>query len=171
MSIPSILITGPPYTEKTKILKSAIESLDTTFKSTLSISTDQTSSVEKADVLAITGESSLSPEDLTGIGIETSKWIETKAEPALITIENLNTLLMYHDEETLFRFLHVLQARLKTTNAGFIALEESAEDFKEPRPHLELFDYVIYTRRNDEGNVEYTIQKNTSALPSLELNH
>lgn len=171
MNFPSIIITGPPYTEKEKILKSTAESLNTSFNSVLSISTDHSSSIDKADVLSIAGGETISPEDLTGIGIETSDWLEKQTAPTLVTLENLNTLCMYHDNETIFRFLHVLQSRLKTTKTTFIAIEENAENLSNPRPHLELFDYVIYTRLNDDNNVEYTIQKNSADLPTLEINH
>jgi len=168
MASPSILISGPVNTSKESLLRKIVNNLDNDFESVLSISTLQSRIIESSDLLPITASSEISPEDLTGIGIEITSWLDDTKEPRLVTLENLSTLLMYHDSETLFRFLHIVKSRLESDDTPLICIEDTTEDTPKVQPHMKLFDYIVFTRLSD-GSLQYNVKKNSEDLPKLKM--
>ncbi len=74
------------------------------------------------------------PEDLTGIGVKISQFLEDffmkkKIQKIQLHINSLSTLLMYSNIQTVFRFLHVLTGRIKKANAlGIYVIESEMHD-------------------------------------------
>lgn len=91
--------------------------------------------------------------DLTGISVKYSDlleklWNVEDYEDIRIAIDSLSTLLMYSNEQTVFRFLHVLTGRIKKLDGyGIFTLEETSEDV-ETKSINQLMDIVTEVKEN-----------------------
>jgi KaiC/GvpD/RAD55 family RecA-like ATPase len=107
-----------------------------------------------------------SPEDMTGIGIKFSEFVEEfqtsrGVERIRVVFDSLTPLLMYSDLQTVFQFMHVFTSRID--NAGAVALyviDSTAHEAETANTLKQLFDGVIET---DEAT---TI---TATLPGVDL--
>jgi KaiC/GvpD/RAD55 family RecA-like ATPase len=97
-----------------------------------------------------------SPSDLTGIGIGITKSFERLHESGLdrgrVALTSLSTMLTYTDQQTVFKFCHVLSSRLD--NAGFLGLftmDSSAHDEQTLQVVKQAFDGMIEIR--EDGGV------------------
>lgn len=87
-----------------------------------------------------------SPVDMTGIGINFSKLLESfysdhGRRRNRILFSSLSTLLMYSDLQTVFRFLHVFTGRIQSANAlGLYCLDSAAHDAQTMNTLKQLFD-------------------------------
>lgn len=95
-----------------------------------------------------------SPGDLTGLGMHTTRIIQSIQDDDIdqyrLAFDSVSTLLAYTDVETLFRFFHVMTARLTESDGLgiYVAHTESGAD-EELNQLLSLFDGVVETRRTD----------------------
>lgn len=87
-----------------------------------------------------------SPTDLTGLGIKTSQVLsawESEPNDLVVCFRSLTTLLQSTDVKHVFRFLHVLTQRVKTTGAvGHFHMDSEAHDDKTVATLRGLFDWV-----------------------------
>lgn len=90
-----------------------------------------------------------SPEDMTGIGIKFSEFVEEfQVERGLegirVMVDSLSTLLMYSDVQTVFRFMHVFTSRIESADAlGLHIIESTAHDQETLNTLKQLYDGVI----------------------------
>jgi KaiC/GvpD/RAD55 family RecA-like ATPase len=98
-----------------------------------------------------------SPEDMTGIGIKFSEFVETfhqerGVENIRVMFDSLSTLLMYSNVQTVFRFMHVFTSRVENADAlGVHVIESTAHDEETLNTLKQLFDGVIKT--DEDGHV------------------
>lgn len=97
-----------------------------------------------------------SPEDLTGVGIRFSEFAETllaDRDDLWVLLDSLTPLLVYSDQKTVFRFLHVFTSRIETAGGvGLFTLDTPAHDEEDPAVFRRLFDGRIGI--DGEGNVD-----------------
>lgn len=98
------------------------------------------------------------PADLTGIGVRISQFIrefstatEKKMLKIQLHIDSISTLLMYTNIETVFRFLHVLTARIKANGGlGIYTLDSQMHDKRDISILKHLFDYTIEIKSEND---------------------
>jgi len=106
-----------------------------------------------------------SPEDMTGIGIKFSEFVEEfRTERGLdeirVMVDSLTTLLMYSDVQTVFRFMHVFTSRIENADAlGVHVIESTAHDDETLNTLKQLFDGVVEV--DADGEI-------TSTLPGVD---
>lgn len=87
-----------------------------------------------------------SPTDLTGLGIKTSQVLsawESEPNDLVVCFRSLTTLLQSTDVKHVFRFLHVLTQRVKTTGAvAHFHMDSETHDDKTVATLRGLFDSV-----------------------------
>ena len=99
-----------------------------------------------------------SPQDLTGIGVRISQFIEDfhlkkKIPKIQLHINSLSTLLMYSNLQTVFRFLHIFTGRIKGAGAlGIFILESGMHDDKDINTLKQLFDGIIEIKSENDRN-------------------
>ena len=90
-----------------------------------------------------------SPVDMTGIGINLSELLETfheekRLERNRVMLDNISTMLMYSNLQTIFRFLHVFTGRVQNADGlGLYLLDPSAHDAQTLNTLKGLFDGMI----------------------------
>jgi KaiC/GvpD/RAD55 family RecA-like ATPase len=93
------------------------------------------------------------PGDLTGIGIGLTEFMRAfyhRGDDARVGVHSLSTMLMYTEFRRLFRFLHVVTARIDSSGfVGVFAVDDSALTEREGRLLLQLFDSVVETREGE----------------------
>jgi KaiC/GvpD/RAD55 family RecA-like ATPase len=86
-----------------------------------------------------------SPEDMTGIGIKFSEFVEEfrqerGIENIRVLVDSLSTLLMYSNVQTVFRFMHVFTSRVENADAlGLHVMESTAHDAETMNTLKQLF--------------------------------
>jgi KaiC/GvpD/RAD55 family RecA-like ATPase len=101
-----------------------------------------------------------SPEDMTGIGIKFSEFVEEfrvarGLDGIRVMVDSLSTLLMYSDVQTVFRFMHVFTSRIESADAlGLHVIESTAHDTETINTLKQLYDGVIDV--DDEETVTST---------------
>jgi KaiC/GvpD/RAD55 family RecA-like ATPase len=102
-----------------------------------------------------------SPEDMTGIGIKFSEFVEEfRVERGLdgirVLVDSLTTLLMYSDVQTVFRFMHVFTSRIENADAlGVHTIESTAHGEETLNTLRQLFDHAVTV--GEDGAVSTTI--------------
>jgi len=102
-----------------------------------------------------------SPEDMTGIGIKFSEFVEEfqterGVENVRVLVDSLSALLMYSDVQTVFRFMHVFTSRIENADAmGLHTMESTAHDDEVLNTLRQLFDHAVSVE--DGGEVTTTI--------------
>ncbi len=100
-----------------------------------------------------------SPEDMTGIGINFSEFLEAFHASQEITnnrilLNSLSTLLMYSDLETVFRFLHVFTGRIQSVDGlGVFCIDEPTHDGQTMNTLKQLFDGIITTSETADPEI------------------
>ncbi|PSQ35609.1 recombinase RecA [Halobacteriales archaeon SW_10_66_29] len=90
-----------------------------------------------------------SPEDMTGIGIKFSEFVEEfytgrNVKQNRVAMDSLSTLLMYSDLQTVFRFMHVLTSRIEDADAiGLHVIESTAHDQESLNTLKQLYDGIV----------------------------
>ena len=95
-----------------------------------------------------------SPGDLTGISLEFAKLLDGEAEstPVRIGFDSVSTALMYTEQQTLFRFLHVFTARISSGEMlGVFAMDPGMHEEKAYNTIRAVFDAEA---RIGDGGVE-----------------
>lgn len=83
------------------------------------------------------------PNDLTGLGITLTRYLESWGDDAtLVCFESITTLLQYVDLKTAYRFLHVLTSRTGRNGVGVYHLDPGAHDDRTVNTLQSLFDAV-----------------------------
>nr|WP_235853477.1 ATPase domain-containing protein [Halosimplex salinum] len=102
-----------------------------------------------------------SPEDMTGIGIKFSEFVEEfrqerGIENVRVMVDSLSTLLMYSDVQTVFRFMHVFTSRIENADAlGVHVIESTAHEEETLNTLRQLFDQAVTVE--EDGTVATTI--------------
>lgn len=100
-----------------------------------------------------------SPDDMTGIGINFSEFLEAfyetqEIENNRVVLNSLSTLLMYSDLETVFRFLHVFTGRIQSVDGlGLFCIEEPTHDNQTVNTLKQLFDGIVTTSENADPEI------------------
>jgi len=108
-----------------------------------------------------------SPEDMTGIGIKFSEFVEEfqterGIENVRVLVDSLSTLLMYSDVQTVFRFMHVFTSRIENADTmGLHTVESTAHDEETLNTLRQLFDHAVSV--DEDGEVSTTIPDVTPA--------
>ena len=108
-----------------------------------------------------------SPEDMTGIGIKFSEFVEEfqterGVENVRVLVDSLSALLMYSDVQTVFRFMHVFTSRIENADAmGLHTMESTAHDDEVLNTLRQLFDHAMSVE--DGGEVTTTIPDVTAS--------
>ncbi|PSP75117.1 recombinase RecA [Halobacteriales archaeon QS_1_68_20] len=94
-----------------------------------------------------------SPGDLTGIGIELTDLYESFFERGVrrlrTGLNSISTLLMYADQQPLFRFLHVFTGRISTAESlGLFVIDPTSHDERTTQTINQLYDARIEVRQN-----------------------
>lgn len=104
------------------------------------------------------------PDDMTGIGMAFSDLVETVSSDrddwddwdnrhSRVLFDSVSTLLLYSNLQTVFRFLHVLTARVAGMDGlGLFLLESTAHEERVRDTLGQLFDGVVHT--DEDGTVE-----------------
>lgn len=101
-----------------------------------------------------------SPVDMTGIGIDLSELLELfqdvrGIERNRVVLDNISTMLMYSDVQTIFRFLHVFTGRVQNVDGmGIYLMDPSAHEAQTLNTIKGLFDGMIET--TEDGEPTYT---------------
>ena len=93
-----------------------------------------------------------SPGDLTGISLEFAKLLDDEAEstPVRVGFDSVSTALMYTEQQTLFRFLHVFTARISSGEMlGAFAMDPGMHDEKAYNTIRAVFDAEVQV--GDDG--------------------
>ena len=99
------------------------------------------------------------PDDMTKIGISLSEFLEQfNGEMGLernrACLDNISTMLMYADIQTIFRFLHVFTGRIQNVDGlGIYLMDPSAHETQTVNTLRGLFDGII--EPTDDGEFEY----------------
>lgn len=188
----NLLVQGPPMTRKHELLFELLAEGHRHDESGLLVSTDEAADRLRTDVLpdridhqqlaivdCVTrqrGQSAdadantcfvPSPADLTGIGMQVTQLIELIRTDGIgqyrLGIDSVSTLLAYTSTKKLFRFFHVLSARLASSDGlgVYVAHTESGAD-DDLTQLLSLFDGIAETRRGDDG-IELRVRGVTDA--------
>ncbi len=97
-----------------------------------------------------------SPGDLSGIAMAVADAFEQTpgteiAEPRLL-VDNLATLLLYANIETVTRFVHALSGRVNALDGAFIStLDTDGTDAREQETLTRLFESVVEVRHRENG--------------------
>jgi KaiC/GvpD/RAD55 family RecA-like ATPase len=95
-----------------------------------------------------------SPSDLTGIGISITKCFERLHDVGLddgrLALSSLSTMLTYTDQQTVFKFCHVLSSRLDSSGyLGLFTIDSSAHDEQTMQVIKQAFDGLVEIRETD----------------------
>lgn len=95
------------------------------------------------------------PADLTGIGIAINQFVEKWTDDdrkIVVCFDSLTTLLQYADLERIFRFLHVLTGRFRSTGAlAHYHMDPTAHDEGTQNTLKAVFDAVVAV--DDDGSL------------------
>ncbi|WP_332899372.1 RAD55 family ATPase [Haladaptatus sp. CMSO5] len=97
-----------------------------------------------------------SPGDLTGIGIGISQFMQRFNQSGItqtrLALDSISTLLSYVEVRTVFKFCHVLTARLEAVGyLGVFTLDTGAHDEQAVNTIKQVFDGMIELRESDAG--------------------
>jgi len=122
---------------------------------TRSASTDTTSTQRLVGPLTI--ETVSDPGDLTGLGIAVSTFLSEWGDDDNQTVacfHSLTPLLQHADLQRVFRFLHVLTGRLKTSDAvAHYHMDPNAHDQQTISTLRPLFDAIVDLDEDGEWNI------------------
>ena len=93
-----------------------------------------------------------SPGDLTGISLEFAKLLDDAEEstPVRVGFDSVSTALMYTEQQTLFRFLHVFTARISSGGMlGAFAMDSGMHEEKAYNTIRAVFDAEVQV--GDDG--------------------
>ena len=92
-----------------------------------------------------------SPGDLTGISLEFAKLLDDEEEstPVRVGFDSVSTALMYTEQQTLFRFLHVFTARISSGEMlGVFAMDPGMHEEKAYNTIRAVFDAEVQVGDN-----------------------
>jgi hypothetical protein len=102
---------------------------------------DASAAVDHEDVVT---ENVSTPSDLTGLGIQISKFLTEWEEPVAVCFESLTAMLQYVDYETAYEFLHAITGQIHAAGArAHFHVDPSAHDENHIAGITSLFDASI----------------------------
>jgi len=116
-----------------------------------------------------------SPQDLTGIGVRISQFIEDfhmkkKIPKIQLHINSLSAILMYSNIQTVFRFMHVFTGRIKAAGAlGIFVVDSGMHDDPTIATLKQLFDGIIEIK--EENDKKYIRTVGLSSKPTSWLKY
>ena len=173
----SFLVTGPAMSGKEQLTRSILAEGVNADDGAVVVSTEQSAQVVREDIADRVGpaadgllgvvdtrgegsESQLvhhvsSPGDLTGIGIAITKCLQALADTGTtegrLALSSLSTMLTYTSQETVFKFCHVLSARLDSAGyLGLFTIDSGAHEDQTMEVMKRAFDAAIETRLEDD---------------------
>ncbi|MEF8782923.1 MAG: hypothetical protein V5A39_07975 [Haloarculaceae archaeon] len=95
-----------------------------------------------------------SPGDMTGIGIGITKCFDRLHDVGIdggrLALASLSTMLTYSDQQTVFKFCHVLSSRIDSAEfLGVFTIDASAHDEQTLQVIKQAFDGVVEIRESD----------------------
>ncbi|MGQ4556420.1 DUF7504 family protein [Halobellus sp. GM3] len=100
-------------------------------------------------------ETVATPSNLTGIGVKSTPYLN-EWDNAVVVADSLTMLLQYTDPQSVYRFLHVLTTRLRTTGAaGQFYCDPTVQDDQTVELLKTLFDGIIECEDGDDGWVAH----------------
>jgi KaiC/GvpD/RAD55 family RecA-like ATPase len=95
-----------------------------------------------------------SPSDMTGIGIGITKCFDRLHDAGVddgrLGLTNLSTMVTYSDQQTVFKFCHVLSSRLDSAEfLGLFTIDSSAHEEQTLQVIKQAFDGLIEIRERD----------------------
>jgi len=115
-----------------------------------------------------------SPQDLTGIGVRISQFLEDfhlkkKIPQIQLHINSLSAILMYSNIQTVFRFMHVFTGRIKEAGAlGIFVVDSGMHDDPTIATLKQLFDGIIEVKEKNDKNYIRTVGLSSKPTPWLE---
>jgi hypothetical protein len=100
-----------------------------------------------------------SPGDLTGISLEFAKLLEggPKSAPVRVGFESISTGLMYTEVRTMFRFLHVFTARIRSGDMlGVFTMDPGMHDEQAHNTIRTVFDCEVQVDDDDGLDIRGT---------------
>ena len=100
----------------------------------------------EADIEDVPVRQLSSPGDLTGISLEFAKLLDDAGEstPIRVGFDSISTALMYTEQQTLFRFLHVFTARISSGEMlGVFAMDPGMHEEKAYNTIRAVFDAEV----------------------------
>lgn len=92
------------------------------------------------------------PKDLTRLGVLINKYLGTDGTPPVICFHTLNGILQFVELEKLFRFLHILQSRVRSVGANaHYLIDPKTVDEQSVSTLQPLFDFTI--RYDEDGSI------------------
>ena len=96
-----------------------------------------------------------SPSDLTGMGVGITNSFERIQNAGIdrgrLALASLSTMLTFADEQTVFKFCHVLSQRLDAAGfLGFFTIDSSAHDDRTLQIITQAFDGLVEIRETDD---------------------
>lgn len=92
------------------------------------------------------------PKDLTRLGVLINKYLGTDGPPPVICFHTLNGILQFVEIEKLFRFLHILQSRVRSVGANaHYLIDPKTVDEQSVSTLQPLFDFTI--RYDEDGSI------------------
>jgi len=96
-------------------------------------------------------ETVATPSNLTGVGVKTTPYLNEWAD-AVVAVESLTVLLQYASPQAVYRFLHVLTTRIRTTGStGQFYLDPTIQDDQTVDLLKTLFDVVVECDGSEDG--------------------
>ena len=101
------------------------------------------------------------PSNLTSIGTKFTHVLDQHETDQLsVGLTNLSPLLVYTSPSDVVQFVHVLLQKSIGTDSPVIAtIDPSVHDASAVQQFVPLFDGVVETRRSDNGDQEFRVQK------------
>ncbi|WP_338729157.1 RAD55 family ATPase [Haladaptatus sp. DJG-WS-42] len=176
----NILIAGPPMSGKRELALSILAQGATNGEGNVIVSTDRGADTITKDFTKLVPNldrkslgivesresggsakdefvhSVASPGDLTGIGIGISQFMQRFSQNGItrtrLALDSVSTLLSYVEVRTVFKFCHVLTARLEAVGyLGVFTLDTGAHDAQAINTIKQVFDGMIELRESDTG--------------------
>jgi hypothetical protein len=100
-----------------------------------------------------------SPADLTGLGMRVSEGLEAAnaADPPVVFLDSVSTLLLYADLERVYQFLHVVTSRIDALDGRSVhLLHTDGTGETDVATLTQLYSHVLETRRQD-GAVQFRV--------------
>jgi hypothetical protein len=140
----SILVAGPPLSGKRAIIYTLAEQGLKDGEGVIIIPTMETGE----SVLSAFGRKNIKTDDLTIIDCME----ERKGRPVRLLIDSLSTLLMYSSLQAVFRFVHLLNGRIRATGGlGIGVIDEGMHDDRTIAAFRQLYEAAIEIKETESS--------------------
>lgn len=164
----SILVYGSPMVDKPAVMNDILRDnctigssfvITTTGRDNLPIESDDSTTL----YAGVAGKSeSIHPNDLTRLGVQASEWLKQTGENPVVFIDNLRAFEMYCEPRRLYRFMHTLTRKVRSSGGTSIVFYDSPTEEAAP-DCLDLFNTIIQIRESNSG-VEWSVRTEEETL-------